>query len=97
MSWPDLAPDPTPQGVCRSPQLSTRQIEVLEHLAAGATTREIATALFLSPQAVSYHITHMLTFFRVRTRTGLVARAYSLGLLQTGRWPPCVVSALQRQ
>ena len=70
--------------------LNTRQAEILEHLATGARTNRIAAALYLSPQAVSYHITQMLTQFAVESRTGLVARAYHYGVLDVNQWPPRV-------
>jgi DNA-binding CsgD family transcriptional regulator len=70
--------------------LTTRQAEILEHLATGARTNSIAEALFLSRQAVSYHITQMLTQFEAESRTGLVARAYHFGVLDATRWPPRV-------
>jgi DNA-binding CsgD family transcriptional regulator len=70
--------------------LKPRQAEILEHLATGARTSQIAAALFLSPQAVSYHITQMLTQFEVESRTGLVARAYHYGVLDRRCWPPKV-------
>ena len=72
------------------PVLNSRQVEILEHLATGARTSRIAAALYLSPQAVSYHITQMLTQFGVESRTGLVARAYHYGVLDVNHWPPKV-------
>lgn len=70
--------------------LNTRQVEILEHLATGASTSRIAAALYLSPQTVSYHITQMLGQFQVESRTGLVARAYHYGVLDVTHWPPRV-------
>jgi DNA-binding CsgD family transcriptional regulator len=70
--------------------LNSRQAEILEHLATGARTSRIAAALFLSPQAVSYHITQLLVQFEVESRTGLVARAYHYGVLDVNQWPPRV-------
>jgi DNA-binding CsgD family transcriptional regulator len=37
---------------------------------------------------VNYHLTRLSDRFGVPNRTALVARAYSLGLLDPGSWPP---------
>jgi PAS domain-containing protein len=63
---------------------------VLEGVAAGASTTELATKLHLSPQGVEYHVTTMLRKFEASNRAALVARAYAAGVLTTGSWPPRV-------
>jgi DNA-binding CsgD family transcriptional regulator len=76
----------------RRPHLTEREGRVLELLAAGLPTRDIATRLFVSRQAVTYHIGNLLAKFQTSNRAGLVARAYVLGLLAPG-WPPRMLSA----
>jgi DNA-binding CsgD family transcriptional regulator len=61
---------------------------VLELVAGGLTSKEIARRLFLSRQAVAYHIASMFNKLGAETRAGLVGRAYALGVLRPGRWPP---------
>jgi hypothetical protein len=61
---------------------------VLELVALGLTSREIADGLFLSRQGVTYHIATLFTKLGARTRAGLVGRAYALGALTPGIWPP---------
>ena len=65
---------------------------ILEGIAAGSSTAELAAALFLSRQGVEYHIGLMLRQFRVPNRAALVSRAHSVGVLGVGCWPPRVVA-----
>ncbi|QMU77436.1 LuxR family transcriptional regulator [Streptacidiphilus sp. PB12-B1b] len=65
---------------------------ILEGVAAGASTAELAAALFLSRQGVEYHIGLMLRQFQVPNRAALVSRAHSAGVLGVGVWPPRVVA-----
>jgi len=66
------------------------QLRVLELVALGLSSREIAARLWVSRQTVTYHISNLLVGLRASTRAGLVARAYAFGLLEPGRWPPRV-------
>lgn len=61
---------------------------MLELVAGGLTSKEIAGRLFLSRQAVTYHIAGMFEKLGAETRAGLVGRAYALGFLRPDRWPP---------
>ncbi len=63
---------------------------MLELVAAGTTTAEAARRLFVSEQAVTYHIANLLSKFQGANRTGLVARAFVLGVLEL-TWPPRVI------
>lgn len=62
------------------PQLAPREREVLELLASGRRTSEIAAALFLSPKTVSNQLTAIFTKLGVADRTGAVVRARESGL-----------------
>ena len=64
------------------------ELVVLELVAQGLSTRQIAERLWVSRQTVTYHIGNLLSKFDVQTRTGLVARAYASGVLSPGFWPP---------
>ncbi len=55
--------------------LSSREIEVLAHLADGLTDREIAEALLISPRTVESHVSNILRKLGVRNRAE-AARSY---------------------
>jgi DNA-binding CsgD family transcriptional regulator len=50
-------------------ELTARELEVLEHVAAGRTDREIATLLYVSVRTVQKHLEHVYEKLGVRTRT----------------------------
>ena len=58
-----------------------REHEVLEAMAGGATNREIAAGLFLSPHTVKEHTSALYRKLRARNRAEAVRRAQRLGLL----------------
>ena len=59
-----------------STTLSTRELEVLAHLAAGRTNREIARRLVVSPHTVARHVEHIYAKLGVANRTAATAYAY---------------------
>jgi DNA-binding NarL/FixJ family response regulator len=61
--------------------LSERELEVLQLLAAGKANREIANELFVTPDTVKKHITHILGKLGATNRTEAAARARELGLV----------------
>jgi PAS domain S-box-containing protein len=63
---------------------------VLEGLAADLSNADIGVRLGLSRQGIDYHLATLRRRLRVSTRGALVARAYALGLLHPGMWPPAV-------
>jgi DNA-binding NarL/FixJ family response regulator len=70
-------PHEAPQG----PPLSDREREVLQEVASGATNREIAERLFLSPHTVKEHTSSLYRKLSVRNRAEAVQKAQRLGLL----------------
>jgi two-component system response regulator DesR len=62
--------------------LSEREREVLDLIAAGATNREIAERLYLSPHTVKEHTSALYRKLRARNRAEAVQRAQRLGLLE---------------
>ncbi|MDQ1381954.1 MAG: hypothetical protein QOJ71_2673, partial [Actinomycetota bacterium] len=60
--------------------LTERETQVLEHLAAGRSNAEIATALFISPKTASVHVSNIFTKLGVRNRTEAAAIAHELGV-----------------
>ncbi len=61
--------------------LTDRERDVLELVARGATNREIAANLFLSPHTVKEHTSALYRKLGVRNRAEAVQRAQRLGLL----------------
>jgi DNA-binding NarL/FixJ family response regulator len=63
------------------PPLSDREREVLDLIASGATNREIAGKLFLSPHTVKEHTSSLYRKLTVRNRAEAVQKAQRLGLI----------------
>jgi len=61
-------------------QLTARQIEILELLAAGLTNAEIAARLYITPKTVAHHVSAVLGKLGVRSRRQAAAEAHKLGL-----------------
>ncbi len=61
--------------------LSRRELEVVRHVAAGRTNREIALELFLSTRTVDMHVRNILRKLDCRSRVEAVNRVGELGLL----------------
>lgn len=71
-------------------QLSEVAARVLEGIAAGDPTNRLAGRMHLSRQGVEYHVTALLRSMSALNRPSLISRAYSVGLLRPGEWPPRV-------
>jgi len=63
--------------------LTTRELQVLTHLADGLSQAEIASRLVISPKTVGTHLEHIFRKLGVRTRAQAVATAYREGLVST--------------
>ena len=61
--------------------LTTREQEVLEELARGETNKEIAAALYISENTVSYHMKNILSKMHLRNRSQVVAWALQHGVV----------------
>ena len=70
----------SPRAEQPSAPLSEREREVLTHMAGGATNKEIAERLFLSPHTVKEHTSALYRKLGVRNRAEAVQRAERLGL-----------------
>jgi DNA-binding NarL/FixJ family response regulator len=80
----DLA-GPLPAGYgppCRGPELTEREVEVLELLAAGAKTCSIADKLTLSQHTVRNHVRNLLAKLGAHSRLEAVVIAAGKGLIQ---------------
>jgi len=68
----------------RAPQvsLSSREIEVLERVAAGQSNTDVAAELFVSETTVKSHLAHIYSKLGVSSRTAAVAAARRSGILR---------------
>ena len=71
-----------PQSDDETPALSPREREVLDLMAQGATNREIADALHLSPHTIHEHTSSLYRKLGARNRADAVQRASRLGLTE---------------
>ena len=62
-------------------QLTAHELQVALIVANGASNREAAAALFLSPKTIEFHLAHIYRKLGVRTRTQLAALASRRGWL----------------
>lgn len=63
----------------RFPQLSPREHEILEHLAEGASNREIAALLVISPVTVRNHVSNILAKLHLANRREAMVRFRDAG------------------
>lgn len=68
--------------------LTSREVEVLARLTTGATNRQIADDLVVSPETVKSHVARLLRKLDVSSRSAAAARASQLGV----QGPPAVGS-----
>jgi PAS domain S-box-containing protein len=77
------------------PQPTPAEAAVLQRLASGMTFQQIADDLQLTRRGVDYRVTTLRHKLRPEgsrrvpsTTAALIARAYALGILESGTWPP---------
>ncbi|UQT61850.1 PAS domain-containing protein [Streptomyces durmitorensis] len=76
---------PAPESVEAATAAEAR---ILALLAGGATTAQAARETGLTRDGVTYHLRRLTERWGAANRTELVARAYALGVLVPGVWPP---------
>jgi DNA-binding NarL/FixJ family response regulator len=62
--------------------ISERELEVLQHLVAGHSNKEIAQRLAVSPNTVKTHVARLFEKLGARRRTQAVLRARELGVIR---------------
>ncbi|MEW1862315.1 helix-turn-helix transcriptional regulator [Streptomyces sp. NBC_00669] len=87
------AAEPAPTDA-RKP-LTRMEAQVLEGVAAGMSTVQLASKLFLSRGGVEYHVSALMKNLEAANRSELVSRAYSIGLFSAGSWPPQVLDFVE--
>jgi DNA-binding NarL/FixJ family response regulator len=73
------------QGVVLDGGLSKRELEVLECLAQGKTTLQIASDLYVSDNTVKTHVRHILGKLEAANRAEAVSKAAQMGLIRVDR------------
>lgn len=66
------------------PDLTARELQVLERMGEGASNRDIATALAISDRTVATYASNVLAKLGAKSRTEAVAIAQTRGLLRAG-------------
>lgn len=66
----------------RKPELSPREIEVLQWVAAGKSNKEIGTQLFIAEGTVKTHVKNVLEKLSVVGRTGAIREAVRRGIVR---------------
>lgn len=80
--------DRAPRAEAAPVRVTPVEARILALLAGGATTARAARETGLTPDGVTYHLRRLSTRWDAANRTELVARAYALGVLTAGVWPP---------
>ncbi|MBR4341589.1 MAG: response regulator transcription factor [Lachnospiraceae bacterium] len=79
-----IYPDTTPEltiGNAKSIEFTRMEIDVLRELTTGATNKEIADKLFISPTTVNFHINNLLLKTGYKNRVQLAVKARLEGLV----------------
>lgn len=88
---PDKGEQISKTATVRGKLLTRMDAKILEGVAAGVTTPQLATRLFLSRGGVEYHVAALLRKLKVSNRVALISKAYSKGIFDVGSWPPKVL------
>jgi ATP/maltotriose-dependent transcriptional regulator MalT len=67
---------------CQTLGISDRELEVLQHLAAGRSNKEIANRLAVSPNTIKTHVARLFEKLDARRRTQAILRARELGMIR---------------
>ena len=70
------------------PVLTARELEILEFVAQGLSTKEVAQQIDIAPRTVDRHIENIRLKLRAKNRTHMIACAVIAGLLQVDGYRP---------
>ena len=82
---PSHSPEGNADGTARLDGLTSRQREILKHIAEGRNTKQIADVLNLSPKTIEYHRGRLMQAVDVHDVPGLVRLAVRAGLVPAER------------
>lgn len=88
---PDVAERESRMATSKDKLFSALDARILEGVAAGESTVQLAAKLYLSRGGVEYHVTTLLRKLKVTNRPALVSKSYAMGILSVGQWPPRVL------
>jgi DNA-binding CsgD family transcriptional regulator len=80
LQGPEREAEPSRPSPVEKLGLTPRELEVLRHLAAGRSNREIGEALFISAKTASVHISNIFRKLNVVSRVQAAAAAHRLGV-----------------
>lgn len=66
-------------------QLTERELQVLQQIANNASNQEIAANLFISPETVKSHVTHVMRKLACQSRLQAAVKGIRLGLVELPR------------
>lgn len=89
LQWDESAAE-TAIRTTRHKMFTELDARILQGVAMGMSTVNLAAKLFLSRQGVEYHVATMMKKLKAPNRAALVSRAYATGVLSAGMWPPVV-------
>ena len=69
--------------------LTQREVEILQLVLAGRTNKAIAAEICISEKTVEFHLSHIYTKIRMRTRmqAGVWAMRHGIGIAETREIP----------
>ena len=73
------APKPAPPSE-EFPELTAREVEILDLMARGMSNQEITSRLYLSPKTVRNHVSNVFLKLQVANRAQAIVRAREAGL-----------------
>jgi DNA-binding NarL/FixJ family response regulator len=76
-----LSQPEAPSDANGGPVLTIKEREIVSHLARGASNKEIADALFVTPATVKTHLAHIYAKLGARSRHEALTQAFALGIL----------------
>lgn len=68
-------------GIGNNSNITPRELEILDFLSRGLSSKEIAEKLFISPHTVEYHRRQMLKKTDSKNIAELIGNAFRLGIL----------------
>lgn len=75
------------KSLTNGPVLTLREHEILEFIAQGLSTKEVAQHIDIAPRTVDRHVENVRLKLRARNRTHMVACAVMEGLLEVNMSP----------
>jgi DNA-binding NarL/FixJ family response regulator len=84
--WQEKLPNGS-SGETRTPKLTSRQTEILQLIAEGYATKQIADLLFLSVKTVEKHRQDLMNTLNIHNIASLTRYAVSSGVVETNRMP----------